>query len=143
MTFLAKAVLITTCLVAATMSSYAIDIECPRTISETPSLRDVPDDWEGVVQTGQRPLEQIGLYLGHPQKKGSLVPDDETKTRKEESVTWKIVRAPQDEYWVGCTYYGTSVILARKLDEHVSRCVARYSMLPSHQRDSLIGFHCD
>jgi hypothetical protein len=97
---------------------------------------------EALGESGTRPLDKVVVYLSHPTQNGALVPDSTKRTKTEERVTWRLVRGPSDEFWVGCTYHGTTAIMAKRLGQDVRQCVASYQLLPSGSRLRLIGMSC-
>jgi len=70
------------------------------------------------------------------------VPDRTEKRSGVESVTWNFVRGPRDEFWLGCLYTGTTVILAQRLNTNISQCVVQYDLLPSGVRLRLKIISC-
>jgi len=123
-------------------AAVGAEIECPASITETPSVISGNAAWLISAKTGERPLEHAGIYLGSPAEAGAQVPDSTRTTRFREKVTWKLVRAPQDEFWVGCSYTGTSAILLKRLESGVTQCIATYTLLPSGRRQQLETMDC-
>jgi hypothetical protein len=123
-------------------SSIAADFTCPAslTVKQTPIT--IPSGWEAISGSEPGHLDRVALYLNNPKEGGTLAPDKTDKTKAEETVTWRFVRAPGEEVWLGCVYSGTTVILARKLNSDVSKCVVRYDLLPSGVRLRLKGITC-
>lgn len=118
-------------------SAVAAEIQCPRTITETPAVSTPNDQWTVVALSGERPLEGVGVYLGDPPEHGAQVPDStKTKTR---IVKWRLVRAEKDTFWVGCTYVGTTAMLFQKVDAKASACAATYDLMPSGRPQRLSG----
>ena len=129
------------CLVAAS-DSVAAEFKCPESIRDRPVVETQVEGWDVVANAGVRPLERVGVYLSNPTKNGALVPDGTKRTKTEERVTWRLVRGPSDEFWVGCIYQGTTAILAKRLGEDVGQCVATYQLLPTGNRLRLVGMSC-
>jgi hypothetical protein len=117
-------------------------LACPTSVTVTQAVQNAPSGWEAVNGSGAAQLERAAFYLMHPSKGGSLAPDGTKKSKGEERDTWTFVRKPGDEFWLGCVYQGTTVILARKLDNKVSRCDVSYELLPSGSRLRLKGISC-
>jgi hypothetical protein len=122
--------------------SFAGDISCPMSVSVNQTAINLPSGWETIPSSEPAHLDRVGFYLGHPSSGGTLTPDTQQKRSGEEAVTWKFVRGAGDEFWVGCLYAGTKIIIAQKLDTHLSQCVVRYALLPSGSRLRLIAISC-
>lgn len=129
------------CLSAADASS-AVVLECPASIQERPSVSSQAKDWEPVVESAARPLEQVGFSLFHPSKKGTLVPDATQRKKLEERVTWRFPREANDEYWISCSYTGTTAVLTRRLDTTIAQCTVTYTLLPSGSRQRVQNISC-
>lgn len=95
-----------------------------------------------VTSSGPRPVEHAGIYLGSPDEQAALVPDAQRKSRTEEIITWQIKRAESDDFWLGCSYTGTTAMLFRKLDSAVRGCTASYDLLPTGKRQRLRNIAC-
>jgi hypothetical protein len=87
-------------------------------------------------------LDRVAFYFKHPKDSGTLVPDKTDKQKGEERVTWNFVHGTGDEFWLGCLYTGTTVVLAQKLKPDVSQCVVRYDLLPSGSRLRIKAVSC-
>lgn len=87
-------------------------------------------------------MERAGVYLGNPPEYGALVPDATHRSTLRETVTWRLVRAPEDVFWIGCAYTGTTAMLFKKLDSGVTRCTVTYDLLPSGRRQRLRVLEC-
>ena len=98
--------------------------------------------WLVVARQGERALEGVGIFLGTPAEFGAQVPDASKVERNRELVTWRIVRATGDRFWVGCVYSGTTAMLFQKLAADESLCVATYDLLPSGKRQRLSSMQC-
>jgi hypothetical protein len=120
----------------------AIEISCPRSILEAPSVSADLPDWQIVASVGERPLEQAGVYLGDPSERGAQVPDATRKKKAYETVTWQLVHSKDDAFWIGCSYGGTTAMLFRKLDPTLKQCQATYDLLPSGRRLHLKAISC-
>lgn len=133
---------VTISLVCASPPSAAGEIRCPSSITETPAISNVDQGWHVVAGSGKRPLERVGIYLGDLAEHGAQVPDSTKRIGLKEKVSWRIVRAPADAFWVGCSYVGTTAMLFQTLDPTVTRCDATYDLLPSGQRQRLSLVDC-
>jgi len=129
-------------LVCEASPSVAGEIRCPGSITETPSVSTADQGWNIVAGTGTRPLEHVGIYLGDPADYGAQIPDSTKRIGPQERISWRIVRAPADTFWVGCSYVGTTAMLFQKLDSSITLCVATYDLLPSGKRQRLSTLDC-
>jgi len=121
---------------------YAHEIECPQSITEKPSVSKKEKKWRIVSASGERPLERVGIYLGDTSEYSAQVPDSSEVSQGEEKVVWNIVRAPEDTFWVGCEYTGTTALLFQKLNPASKICTATYELLSSGKRLSLKSLIC-
>jgi hypothetical protein len=128
-----KIALFTMVFFAVSGFALASDMSCPASVAVRQELQS-PAGWEAVGGSSKVRLERIAFYLKHPSLGGSLVPDTTNRGKSEERESWTFVSNPGDEYWLGCVYRDTTVILARKLDRAISRCVVSYELLPSGSR---------
>lgn len=69
------------------------------------------------------PLNGVQVYAGHPRDMASLVPDEDKPLSNgaRESV-WRLT----GNHWVGCSYPGASLVLARPLPASATECRASY-----------------
>jgi hypothetical protein len=127
---------------AVSSLAWASDMSCPVSIPAKQELQ-APADWEAVGGSSDVRLERVAFYLKHPSLGGSLVPDATRRSKGEERESWTFVSNPGDEFWMGCVYQDTTVILARKLDKAISKCVVSYELLPSGTRLRVKQVTCD
>lgn len=120
----------------------AEEIRCPHLISEAPSVQTAEPGWTIVATEGKRPLERAGVYLGPPPEYGALVPDATHRSSRKETVTWHLVRTPEDVFSIGCAYTGTTAMVFKKLDSSVTTCTVTYDLLPSGSRQRLRLLEC-
>lgn len=130
------------CLLSIPLLSIAGEIKCPSSITETPAVSINDKRWTVVTNSGERPLEHVGIYIGTLSEYGAQVPDANKKSKRKETVTWNIKRSPTDTFWVGCSYVGTTAALFQELDSSVKVCVATYDLLPSGGRQRLSTVDC-
>jgi hypothetical protein len=130
------------CSILLTGSLFAADLACPVALSVRQTATSVPSGWEATSSSEPAHLDGVTFYLKHPKDGGALVPDKTVKQKGEERVTWSFVSQPGDEFWLGCRYTGTTVILVQKLKKDVSQCVVRYDLLPSGSRLRVKAIGC-
>jgi hypothetical protein len=130
------------CLFSISSPSIASEIKCPSSITETPTVSITDKRWTVVANSGERPLEHVGIYLGTLSENGAQVPASTKKAKRKETVTWNIKRSLTDTFWVGCSYVGTTAVLFQELDSSVTLCAATYDLLSSGRRQRLSTLDC-
>ncbi|MBI5256095.1 MAG: hypothetical protein HY855_06315 [Burkholderiales bacterium] len=130
-------------LAAGSCPLLAAPVACPAVLSEVPSVSPVAPGWTVLAQPGDRPLEQAGVYLGAPEQRGALTPDTVQRDKQHEQLRWQLHRKAGDEFWIGCSYQGTTAMVFRKLESTTTRCQARYALLPTGRRLRLDSLDCD
>lgn len=119
-----------------------VHFQCPSSLTITQSGTAPGAEWEAVSDKRALSLLRAGFYLHHPSQGGSLVPDSTKRTKSEETSVWTFPRNPGDDFWLGCHYNDSTVILARRLGDNISKCSVKYSLLPSGERDLLKDIIC-
>jgi hypothetical protein len=104
--------------------AYADEIICPPAILASTTVS-TADGWEAVGGAAEYKLEHAQLYSGHPSDEMPLTPE-ERADGKTLTARWRLKLDGEQEYWVGCAYHNTTVVLARKLDSRVRLCTVRY-----------------
>lgn len=124
--------------------SHAIEIRCPSTMSETPVVQLPDQQWAVFAKSGERPVEQAGIYLVANGEYGAQIPDSTHQIGKnEEQVRWQMTGSPTEIFAVGCSYTGTTAMLFKTVDGNTKRCVATYTLLPTGRRQRLKSMNCD
>ena len=121
----------------------AANLSCPEAITETPTLQNAPKPWAPLVEQGSRHLDQVAVYFGHPNQHGAQVPDRSLKNKTEETVIWAVSASGGEQYWVGCSYVGTTALLVTPVASSARECRARYTLLPTGKRLKLQAFTCE
>jgi hypothetical protein len=110
------------------------EIVCPAAILGATTVT-AAEGWESVGGAAEYKLEHAQLYFGHPSDEVPLTPEEHVMG-KDLIAQWRLKGGEQHQFWVGCAYRDTTVVLARKLDARLSQCVARYaqggSLPPGH-----------
>jgi hypothetical protein len=115
---------------------------CPPTLSVQQIAARVPPGWNAISLSNPPSLDRVAFYLSNPAEGASLIPDGRSVINNEEQVTWTFKRSSGDEFWLGCIYVGSRVILAKKLTGDVTACVVRYDLLPSGSRLRINSIIC-
>jgi hypothetical protein len=100
------------------------EIVCPPAILAS-TIGTTAEGWEPVGGAAEYKLEHAQLFSGHPSDEVQVTPDESAKG-KSLIAQWRIKHEQAPEFWIGCAYRDTTVVLASKLDTRLSRCVARY-----------------
>lgn len=107
-----------------------------------PKVSYAATEWFVVAAADDRPLEHVGIYLGKLSEPGAQVPDAVKSTKAKETVTWRLVRKEGDQFWIGCSYVGTTAMLFQEIKPAVRTCIAEYDLLPSGKRQRLSALVC-
>lgn len=124
------------------ISGYAAEIKCPDSITETPHVSSVAKSWKVVSIPGVRSLEQAGIYFGNPVELGAQVPDSTKEVKAKETSTWRLIRSKGDEFWIGCSYTGTTAMYFQKVSGNITECAVSYDLLPTGRRQRLSAIDC-
>lgn len=123
-------------------ATSAATIECPRSITEKPMVSIANSAWSVVAHSGERQVEQAGVYIGIGKEYGAQVPDSTKTVNREEHVTWRMPGPGSETYWLGCSYAGTSAMLVIALNPETQSCMATYTLLPTGKRQRLKRIDC-
>jgi hypothetical protein len=116
--------LVATATVIAPLPASAADSLCPDTVSVTQSGV-APPGWSASSSKTPIQLEMVTFYNGPPKDEASLVYDDFKRAKDSSIATWKFPKDPR-EYWVKCSYRGTTLELSKALPPAVSTCRVTY-----------------
>jgi hypothetical protein len=135
-------VAIASILAVTPIAAQAAAIECPGSITEAPTVAVPNAAWSVVAKSGERPLDQAGIYIVIGTEYGSQVPDVIRKAKREEHVSWRMPSPTTERYWLGCSYLGTTALLMIELDPAIKSCVATYTLLKTGRRQQLKNIDC-
>lgn len=114
-------------LLISTGLTFAAD-EAPVCPSETQVEQKVvlPDgNWKGYDSRPRHLFINVMFSEGEPSKQMILAPTLQHKKGRKQTDTWKFT--PSDTgYWISCEYTGTSMVLSRKLPDHIKSCEVEY-----------------
>lgn len=128
----------------AANAAHATEIQCPETLTETPSVQSPDPRWTVLTKTAERPVNQAGIYLVADGEYSAQIPDSTHQTgRREERVTWRMTGSPNEKFAVGCSYTGTTAMLYKPIEAVAKRCVVTYALLPTGRRQRLQSVKCD
>jgi hypothetical protein len=128
--------------VSGCTSASAVDFSCPATLQSSQLAQDVQSDWQPVDLKSISTLDEVAILSGDPADNASFIPDDATKSAVVETVTWNLVRNPDEPLWIACTYTNTRLILVKRIPEAAKQCVATYDLLPNGNRQRLASSQC-
>ncbi len=104
----------------------AAELRCPATLTveEKP---DAPSAWTADPARVEHPFERIEVLTGAPGEErkefpASLVPDDEKRSGRKLTQTWRLATYRRDGVVLVCRYRGTSAALASAVPADVAAC---------------------
>src|SRR6266436_4907916 len=102
-------------------------VSCPDSIRVVdPQLAKPLQGWKVSVGNIPHRLSRVTFYDGPVEAQTSLVPDHETGARKTKTAVWLLNAKSERAYWLGCSYSGTSLSLARALPSGLTECRVTY-----------------
>jgi hypothetical protein len=108
-------------------STFAED-ETPVCPSETQVEQNVvlpAGNWKEYDSRPRHLFINVMFSEGEPSKQMILSPTQQRKKGRKQIDTWKFT--PSDAgYWISCEYTGTSMVLSRKLPDHIKSCEVEY-----------------
>jgi hypothetical protein len=110
--------------------------DIPETIMVEQCLEQPVANWEAGKINAPHILQRLSIYDGHPSNKASLIPD-QTKTNEQgqQVAIWQLTNNKEDQYWITCSYTGTSVEYIRPIPSTASVCEVTYN-----SQISVIGY---
>lgn len=109
------------------MAQDAAKVSCPDSIQVVnPQLAKPLQGWKVSVRNIPHRLSRVTFYDGPVEEQASLAPDRETGTRKSKTAVWLLNAKSERAYWMGCSYSGTSLSLARALPSGLTECRVTY-----------------
>jgi hypothetical protein len=130
------------CPVFSPLCLDAQNFVCPPTLPVQQVAAHVPSGWNAISLSESPSLDRVAFYLSDPTEGASLVPDGRRVTKNEEQVTWTFKHSSGDEFWLGCIYVGSRILLAKKLTSTVTACTVGYDLLPSGSRLRIKSITC-
>jgi hypothetical protein len=117
-------------------------VECP-SILDVKSSASPPAGWQVVSPSAGNALDRIGFYSGPPSEQASLVPDKTQNKKGESQDIWTFSTSAPEPLWAACFYTGTTLIIAKPLEQGVKSCEVHYKVTRSGSRLSVIKAHCE
>ncbi|WP_325063569.1 STY0301 family protein [Pseudomonas mangiferae] len=95
---------------------------CPEVLDATETVSAPLAPWHVSVDRGtDRNLEDMALYIGPPERRGSLTPAS-SRTHGARRVTTWVLTPDSQGYWLACTYQKSLTLLSQPLPARVTRC---------------------
>ncbi len=104
----------------------AQSIMCPKVIVVNQKLAKTENNWETFQEDISIRLMSITIFDGHPKQQAAIVPDMETNKKGRRVCTWRLIPNKIRNYWIGCSYDRTNIMLIRPLDRDISICEVTY-----------------
>jgi hypothetical protein len=106
--------------------SAAEPINCPQTIAVRQELAAPVAGWTPTLDETPHRLAGITFYDGPPAERASLVYDQITRGKAEQTATWLFTPQKDRQIWLACSYAGTAIDLTRSLPRQATRCSVAY-----------------
>lgn len=109
----------------ATKTCFAYELICPVSVSvdaSTPTVKDMPAEWEVSSQSDTVWLAAASLSSGKPAELAELKPEAYQVNGKQ--YEWKLEKADLEGrgIWFSCRYGSDRVLLSQRIDQSVSYC---------------------
>jgi len=119
-------------------------IKCPDVLEVREEVSGQTDGWESLKDEGkgQHVLDNIFIYENHPREMASLVPDSQKEKGEKLSSKWKLVDNGKTDYWVGCSYRSTKMMLVKKLSPTLKECIVQHDVIGKGSVLSVAGIEC-
>lgn len=123
-------------------ADQAVVISCPSSLLEQPQLKREEGEWKLVTTAAERQLERAFVVLGPENELGQVVPDTTRRRGPQEVVSWNLHRAPEDRFWIACSYVGTTALALSELAVEITACDVKYALLPNGRRIRVSEITC-
>lgn len=98
---------------------------CPQKIEVEQRATSLPAGWDAGQSTATVPLASVTFFDGPPAERASLKYDTEERQKRDWVAFWNL--APNARgYWISCGYENTTVVVSRRLPEHIRSCAVTY-----------------
>jgi len=117
-------------------------VGCPASLDVKNSVI-APAGWSVVEASGASALDRIGFSVGPATERAALVPDKTQNKKGESKDVWNFQPGAAETIWASCFYVGTTLSIARPMEQGVRRCEVRYRTVRSGARISVAEAHCE
>jgi hypothetical protein len=101
-------------------------ITCPDSVATRQELTAPVAGWTVMHDDTPHYLAGITFYDGPPAEKASLVYDQITRGKGEQTATWRFAPQSDRQTWLACSYAGTAIELTRTLPPDTTACSVIY-----------------
>jgi hypothetical protein len=120
-------------------------LQCPENIGVQQNMSSHPEGWKvSAFDVGERTYTLKGIYFSpdeYPSDSCCDIPSERKTLPHGETIFYFDDIEPKKlNYWYVCGYENTTVVLARKVPDEVSRCEVKYSGFPVQPR--VVSFQC-
>ena len=117
--------------VLAVLLGWAPDVRgdtltCPATVRAAQKALDPAASWTAVDDTREYPLRAASFTDGPPQRLALLKPGSVKRRGKVITESWRFEGDFPEGRWLSCAYLDTTVQLARRIPDGVTRCTVTY-----------------
>jgi hypothetical protein len=111
----------------AVLAARPASTPCPGSLQVGQAPVSVPEGWTVMPDPRRNTahqLQAITFFAGDPKNMEALAPDNEKRTAKGYSSTWRFQSDQRDQggYWIGCNYTDTNYMAVRRLADNISQC---------------------
>jgi hypothetical protein len=99
---------------------------CPNTISVHQDLAQSIPGWQVFPDDAPVQLAGVTFYDGPPTERASLVYNQEIRRAGKLVTTWHFAPERDRQIWMGCSYSGTVITVARGLSNEIKECSVSY-----------------
>ena len=100
---------------------------CPERLEGiSQSLATTPEGWESGRLEVTHWVANLTFYDGPVAEKASLVPDASGRDGEKVNESWKLNPKNPRDYWIECSYLGTSLTLMKNIGRGYRQCTAQY-----------------
>lgn len=122
-------------LTGATACAEPMTFACPDALAVKHSPAERPKEgWTFVPDSGPRIFNNLEVFSGHPSRLASKKPNNEPERSSRVSAIWLFPQGTKN-HWLGCSFKGTTAMLALKLPNGFARCTATYRRVGDREND--------
>ena len=101
-------------------------VDCPRTLGVEQKAVSLPVGWSAADDGSPHRLAGVTFFDGPPAELASLKYDETAPADMEWTGIWHFGPNPR-EFWIACSFSGTSLVLSRRLPAEVKVCRVTYA----------------
>lgn len=130
------------CLLLCSIAS-AEEIRCPEMLQMKQTAKNVPKGWKAVDLKDDILLVNMEILRDKnpgPGNRAFLVPEE---LENGAHSRWAVNSDPDNPFWIGCIYQGTTVILLQPVDPQAKHCDAYHDIDAPGYPSPLLRFTCE